>query len=284
MIFSFSFFHFFNRLIFAATFLLVLGSSVEARSILSQKPIVVVIPSYNNKQWYKKNLSTLFNQKYVNYRVVYIDDCSTDGTWALVEKYVKSKKQGHRFQLIKNSSNKGALENIYDAVHSCDDNEIIAVYDGDDWFANKEVLQTINEAYSSSNIWLTHGSFLGTPSNKVWWSLSIPDEVIKKNAFRDFRSPSHLRTFYAWLFKKISKNDLLYEGKFYSMAWDLAMMFPMLEMAGERHAFIKDILYIYNEKNPLSDFKTDHEYQLRLESHIRSLPPYKRLIDRNDNP
>jgi len=32
--------------------------------------------------------------------------------------------------------------------------------------------------------------------------------------------------------KKIAKEDLMYEGKFFEMAWDLAFMFPMLEMAG----------------------------------------------------
>jgi hypothetical protein len=43
------------------------------------------------------------------------------------------------------------------------------------------------------------------------------------------------------LFKKIKKEDLLYEGEFVLMSWDIAMMFPMLEMESKGHiAFISN--------------------------------------------
>src|SRR3989304_2120498 len=55
-----------------------------------EKHFVVIVPSYNNKDWYQKNLDSIFMQKYTNYHVVYIDDVSTDGTGDLVEKYVQA--------------------------------------------------------------------------------------------------------------------------------------------------------------------------------------------------
>src|SRR5437868_2077214 len=45
--------------------------------IPTQKPIVVIIPSYNNVQWCVKNIESVLTQNYSNYRVIYIDDCST---------------------------------------------------------------------------------------------------------------------------------------------------------------------------------------------------------------
>ena len=47
-----------------------------------EKPMVVVIPSYNNIKWYKKNLDSVLNQKYQNFRVILIDDVLTSGATA----------------------------------------------------------------------------------------------------------------------------------------------------------------------------------------------------------
>jgi hypothetical protein len=63
------------------------------------------------------------------------------------------------------------------------------------------------------------------------------------------------RTFYAWLFKKIKKEDLKaqnvsgYKGHFYPYSNDLAMMYPMLEMSGKHTVFIPKIAYIRNRSN-----------------------------------
>jgi hypothetical protein len=61
------------------------------------------------------------------------------------------------------------------------------------------------------------------------------------------------------------------------MTSDFATMFPMIEMAGERHAFISDILYVYNMSNELNDHKVDAELQRNLDVFIREMPPYSRL-------
>jgi hypothetical protein len=45
-----------------------------------EKNLTVIISSYNNKDWYRYNLDSVITQKYSNYQVLYIDDCSPDGT------------------------------------------------------------------------------------------------------------------------------------------------------------------------------------------------------------
>ena len=102
--------------------------------------------------------------------------------------------------------------------------------------------------------------------------------MIQNKSFRKQPwSASHLRTFYAALFKKIKLEDLLYEGEFFPMASDLAMMFPMLEMSGNHAHFIKEVLYLYNRSNPLNDHKVDLKLQNACALYARKLPPYKRL-------
>jgi hypothetical protein len=54
-------------------------------------------------------------------------------------------------------------------------------------------------------------------------------------------------------------------------------MFPMLEMSGHRAAFINEVLYIYNNANPISDRKIDRELQRQLEMDIRGRARYHRL-------
>ena len=149
--------------------------------------------------------------------------------------------------------------------------------DGDDWFFDNQVLKKINAAYASENIWLTHGTLIEYPGGHVTWSIPIPKEIVEKNTFRQFRCPSHLRTFYSWLFKKIKLEDLLYKGSFFPMTGDFAIMFPMIEMAGDRHLFISDVTYVYNMANELNDNKVNAQLQRDLDVLLRSRSPYSRL-------
>jgi glycosyltransferase involved in cell wall biosynthesis len=57
--------------------------------------------------------------------VIYIDDCSTDATAELVSKYIDNVGQWHRSELIINTTKCGARENLYHAIHSCSDGDII---------------------------------------------------------------------------------------------------------------------------------------------------------------
>lgn len=247
-----------------------------------EKNIVVVIPSYNNHQWYTKNVQSVLSQNYSNFRVIYTDDCSPDGTGDLVKEYLLNNDSDNKIELIQNSIRRGALYNLYTMIHSCNDDEIIVTLDGDDWFPDNNVLTRLNEVYSSSEIWLTYGQFQMHPSGTRGWASPMPDYIVEANAFRDFQHlPTHLRTFYAWLFKKIKLEDLLYLGEFYSMTWDMAMMFPMIEMAGERHQFIPDIMYIYNDENSISDHHVSRQLQAYLAQIIKKKERYKRLAEKS---
>jgi len=239
--------------------------------------MVIVIPSYNNNSWVQGNLMSVFTQDYSNYRVIYIDDASTDRTADIAESFVRDNGQEFRVTLIRNNVRKGGLSNLYEAVYRCSDEEIVMCLDGDDWLANSNVLKIVNQAYSHQDVWLTHGTMIEYPHNVLGWSIPVPKEIIEKNAFRTCRCPSHLKTFYAWLFKKINIEDLKVAGEFFPMTWDQAIMFPMLEMAGPRHAFIRDTLYVYNMTNPINDNRVNAQLQRDLEHLIRSKPSYARL-------
>src|SRR5581483_533653 len=191
-----------------------------------EKEIVVVIPSYNNSNYYERNLRSVLSQNYTNFRVIYTDDCSPDGTGDLVEHFLIEHDHEKKVMLIKNQHRRGALYNLYTMIYSCHDDAIVVTLDGDDWLPedDKEVLSRLNAIYSSDEIWLTYGQFQLYPSKIIGWASPMPDYIVEHNAFRDFQHlPTHLRTFYAWLFKQIKTEDLLYLGNFYPMTWDQVM-------------------------------------------------------------
>lgn len=221
----------------------------------TEKKIVVVITSYNNSDWLERNLNRIFSQEYSNYRVIYLDDHSSDGTADLVRAYVSRANQEHRFTLVDNCKWESQMANHYKAVMMCDDDEIVVQMDGDDWLADDMVLSLLNKVYSKFDVWLTYGQFISWPQGEIGCSREIPANIRNANAIREFGfCYSHPRTFYAWLFKKIKLKDLLYKGSFIPAAPtpDVLMMFPMVEMAGIHAQFIPDVLYCWNRKNSLS--------------------------------
>lgn len=240
-----------------------------------ERPFCIVIPSYNNKDWFEQNLDTIFEQKYHNYRVIYVADAPTDGTETLVAKYVKERNQEHRFTLLINRERQGILACMCQAIFSCDKEEIIVDLDGNDWLAHDEVLAELNKIYADPDVWMTYGQFLRYPGLLEGFASKVPTEIIEENRFRSFGGAvTHLKTFYAGLFQEIEKKDFLFEGKFIQKAADLAYTIPILEMAGHHTRFIPNVLYIYNHSYPLHDHKVSNALEEKMDRFIRGKEPY----------
>lgn len=243
-----------------------------------EKSFVVITASYNNKDWYKLNLDSIFSQTHVNWRLIYINDCSTDDTGHLVQEYVHEKNMQHKVMVLNNKRRRGHLANQYNAIHMCAKNEIIVIVDGDDWLAHTNVLAYLNRVYQDDTL-MTYGQFWYFKRNTKGICKQVPANVIESNGIREHSSwlLSHLRTFYAGLFQLIKLEDLLYQGNFFPMGADIGTMYPMFEMAAERARFIPDILYVYNDANQLSFFQTQDNKQRQIWDHIKQQKKYTRL-------
>lgn len=252
------------------------SSTLEA----SCKKFVILIASYNNKKYVKKNIfSALQDYPEECYRIIYIDDCSTDTTYELAQDIIAIINKPGLFTLIHNEINMGAQYNHWYAINNLiEDDEIVVILDGDDLLAGDFVLNHLNALYSNHDIWLTYGQYQEINSCKIGFNKPMPEYIIKQNAFRKWQDiPSHLRTFYAKLYKKINVSDLKYNGTFLTMCCDMATMIPMIEMARDHFLFIPEVLYFYNDKNPISDHKKSRKVQIEIDKYIRSLPVYQPL-------
>jgi glycosyltransferase involved in cell wall biosynthesis len=245
-----------------------------------EKQIVVIIPSYNNLKNYEKNIDSVLMQKYENYNVIYIDDCSTDGMSEVISEYIEKHDTADRWFYVRNWHNCGALSNLYYAIHECPDNAIIVTLDGDDWLKHDRVLARVNEEYADENVWLTYGQFEWIENGSRGFCCALAPEILTdlRNVRWHNRFVSHLRTFYAWLFKKIDVTDLLYKGKFFPVAGDRAMLSPLIEMACPNHfKYIDEVLYVYNDMTGLNDHILYNQKQFDLSIYISNLPTYQPL-------
>src|SRR5207249_626984 len=126
-----------------------------------------------------------------DYRVVSFDDSFSDNIEEVTQAFISLvNEEPHRFILVHNVNRCGALANLYRAIHSCRDEEIVVTLDGDDWLSGEVVLKRLNAAYSSGRVWLTHGTLKEYPFGNVSWCEPVPPHIVKKNAFREFKCPS----------------------------------------------------------------------------------------------
>ncbi len=198
-------------------------------------------------------------QNYTNYRIIYINDCSSDETKSKVENFSELfYKKNIKFHLINNIKKIGSLASKYNYINEfINDDEIVVVLDGDDSLIGNYVFNYLNYIYSKHNIWVTYGSYLNT-SGKISFQKKYPKNVISSNNFRQYFHPSHLRTYYAFLFKKINKMYFTDNaGAFFKTGEDKATMYPLLELAGNRHKFINFFLYLYNDTNPIGLYSNE---------------------------
>jgi glycosyltransferase involved in cell wall biosynthesis len=242
----------------------------------------VIVPVYNAEKWIGQCIESIITQDYPYYKIYVIDDHSTDQTWDIIKSY--------NVYCKRNSKRIGALANLIQGIKQFNKNDIIVTVDGDDYLADDCVLSYLNEVYQK-DIYLTYGSFLpisgrysGTcqllsHTHTVDESGKWVDNYLTPQTYRKSGVwvTSHLRTFKKWLWDKVEDEDLKDKNDYYKVAWDMAFMYPMIEMAGNNILFIEKILYIYNDLNPNCDGTVDPELQIRTGKSIQAKSIYKEL-------
>ena len=103
--------------------------------------IGIIVPNYNYEHTLDKCLSSIANQNYKNYEVIFVDDMSTDKSVLIALQYV-NKMNIKIVQLKQKRLNGGARNEGY--LHLSPDVDYVYYVDSDDWLLNDKVLEKIN--------------------------------------------------------------------------------------------------------------------------------------------
>ncbi|GCA77225.1 UDP-Glc:alpha-D-GlcNAc-diphosphoundecaprenol beta-1,3-glucosyltransferase WfgD [Microcystis aeruginosa NIES-2520] len=102
--------------------------------------ISVCMATYNGSRFIEKQIQSILPQLSYNDELVIVDDCSSDQTVNLIQKFIDS-----RIKLCENTRNLGAIKNFEKAILSAE-GDIIFISDQDDiWMSHK--VQEITQVF-----------------------------------------------------------------------------------------------------------------------------------------
>ena len=113
--------------------------------------------TYNGEKYIEKQLISLLNQTISNFQLMIYDDCSSDSTYSIVEKFIEANDLDNWF-LFKNSLNIGWKKNFIDALKATDA-DIILFCDQDDIWEQDHVSIMV-QAFTDNKIKLLCSNYV----------------------------------------------------------------------------------------------------------------------------
>lgn len=154
--------------------------------------VSVIVPNYNHALYLEQRIESVLNQTYQDFELILLDDCSTDNSIRILEKYANHPKVSH-FEV--NKQNSGSTFKQWDKGISCAKGEWIWIAESDDWAEIKflEVMTkhmennpTVGVAFCNSN-WID-------AQNNIGESLSLYNKSFNRKGI------------------EVIKNDLLFRN------------------------------------------------------------------------
>ncbi len=116
-----------------------------------KKPLLTfALFAYNQEQYIEEAIQGAFSQTYSPLEIVLSDDCSSDNTFAILEKMAKEYKGPHKIVLNRNKNNLGIALHIDNIVRNYCKGELIILQAGDDISHPKRV-QFLFERWNLEN-------------------------------------------------------------------------------------------------------------------------------------
>ena len=145
----------------------------------------IVVPVYNAEEWIALCLRSIKAQTYRNYECLVVDDFSTDLTREIIKREIGD---SYQIRLLEPEERGYPLGSLNFAINSAmiEDEDVIAVLDGDDWFARKESLEILAKTYEEKKCSLTYGSYVEYPQKvRGKFAKQVPEFIIQTKLYRE---------------------------------------------------------------------------------------------------
>ncbi len=96
--------------------------------------LTVILPFYNNEKYIVKSLSSILNQSYNNWKLILVDDCSSDNSLKIAKNFLRKRKiPKKKYFFILNKKNLGITKSLNKAL-KVSRSKYIARADADDFY------------------------------------------------------------------------------------------------------------------------------------------------------
>jgi glycosyltransferase involved in cell wall biosynthesis len=191
---------------------------------------VFLTPAYNCKLEIKKTLMSMISQSYDNWRAVFVDDVSTDGTGEYITSLSKKFGYEKRITVARREEKYGEVRNTIEELKYIAPNEVVVRLDGGDWLTENDTLYFLNEIYKKHDpavCWTAHR--WAYTNNNISNQMSLQPNM---SVYQHPWVSSHLKTFRASALKKVdNKNFFDDDGNWIMIACDQAVFLPMMHLA-----------------------------------------------------
>ena len=212
-----------------------------------------IIPGRNAYSYIKTLFISILNQKYNNYRIIYISDGSNDKNDQQVLNFITETNLD--LLLIYNKSRKGPSFSRYIGSQLLNDDEICIFLDADDQLYHNCILNLLNLVYNIYDIGCTFG---GDNSNLYKFKTHVNVNKYIRGRKSDNDNDihpyfPHLRTCKSIYVKNISKTYLQDENKeWFMFCSDVALFTSLVEICNYKFICIMNQFIIYNRDNSVN--------------------------------
>ena len=242
-----------------------------------------VVSSFNNEKNIKNNLLSIIYQNYKNWKIYYSNDASSDKTDEYFHKIVNDYDIQDKVHYTLNKKNMKQSYCKYQNYHIIPDEDIVVILDGDDWLSQSDALNIFHDTYYNHDYLILYSGykvFYQDKIDNIVLGCEYPKNIKEKGEYRKHKGWhfTHVKTGFAWLFKKIPLSYFQYKNEWLDRCTDLTEMYAVSELAKEKVCHIKKTLCIYNKNNSMNysnSYYNDYNSKQRktIEKYVKNLKP-----------
>lgn len=147
---------------------------VAERSL--ENGLTVVIPCFNHADYLKAMIDSLFNQSYRPFQVIFVEDHSTDDTWARLQELTSNFPADIAATLLRNDRNRGQAASINLGIAQTHAS-LYTILNDDDYLAHDaleaivRILRERPEIYLLGAVARSFGGGTGAPADATTWRI-----------------------------------------------------------------------------------------------------------------
>ena len=173
--------------------------------------VKIVMPAYNSEKTIRKSIDSIINQTYKNWKLIIVDDKSTDNTWNIIKEY----ENHSNILLLQNEENKGVSFSRNRALQIDINSSLVAYCDSDDWWNDNHLDDSINYlnlgydlVYATPTCFKESDGSIVFPTFPVYGNF-IPERLRERN--------------YIWISSVVHKNmNFMFDSNVNSLEdWDM---------------------------------------------------------------